>query len=194
MVVFTRQIGLAAVAVVTAGIAQASEGPFGVSMGESPDVLGCKPIESPGFYRCATLPKPHPAFEFYVVKSTAETGICWVKGIGTDINTNPSGSSIRSKVDDLKEQVALSYGKPEHDDWLMSGSIWGNYEDWMMGLLKEERIYAYKWSHPSKNDLILVYLGATASNSSSAYPVVEFSFSNKDKCDELIKKKEAGSF
>ncbi len=163
-------------------------------MGENPDTVGCKPTEIAGVYRCATLPKPHSAFEFYAVKSTPETGICWVKGIGTDIDTNAAGSSIRSKVDELGEQIALTYGKSEHDDWLMPGSIWSDYEDWMMGLLKDERIYAYKWSDPAKNALVLVYLSASASNSTTAYPVVEFSFSNKAKCDELIKKQEAGSF
>lgn len=179
---------------VSANGAFAADGPFGVSMGDDPMKLGCAPLTAAGTYRCNTLPKAHSAFEGYVLKSTEQTGVCWIKAVGLDVNVNSAGSEIRMQVDQLAEQISITYGKAAPLDWLQTGSIWDEYEEWMMALSKGERIYSYEWDARGKKNLTQVYLAAVTSRADQAYAVAEFSFSNKTECDDILKRKEAGAF
>lgn len=178
----------------TSSIAGANDGPFGFSMGATPSVYGCNPLNIAGMYECATAPKPHSSFETYVVQSSAETGICFVKGVGRNVTSNSYGTSIRAETDELAKQISVRYGEPQLFDDLLPGSIWDEPRDWLVSLVKKERRYTYKWESTPEEHVNEIYLAALAIDDDTTYPVAEFYLANYQDCEASTKKGEASSF
>lgn len=172
-------------------------GPFGFEQGALPADYGCVKSKSEGVYTC-DAPKPHPAFETYVVQAEEAVGICWVKGIGLTIATSGSGTSLRSKAEEIAGQIASTYGKyTDTSNTVTIGSIWDKYEDWTMASLKQELIYFFQWKLTGAkqlNNVETIFVSAKASGKNEGYPIVEFAFTNEAKCEAAKKKREAGSF
>lgn len=171
-------------------------GPFGINMGDQPEQFGCKQsTENKLIYTCDEVPTKHPEMDMYVVRSTPKSGICWIKGVTKDIDTNSFGFSLQTAADKLSSQIAKKYDTPEKSDFLQYGSIWKDSNDWMMGLLKKERIYSYTWENPkSDNNVRTIYLSAQALDQSTGYIGVEFRMNNYSACKEAEENAGAGAF
>ena len=163
-------------------------GPFGLEMGMSLVEIGGQPEKvGNGLYMLNTVPKTHSAFKAYVVKVAPEGGLCWVKAIGKDIATSSYGIELQTEFHVMEEKLEAAYGKHEIMDFLMTGSIWDEPNDWMMGLIQKERILAAIWepaegsSLPS--DLKQIALIASPISTGKGYIAIEYSFINKDSCD-----------
>ena len=159
------------------------------------ELKNCTQIQI-GKWRC-DVPRPHSAFDTYIVQGHPSTGVCWVKGMTPSIDTNSFGSQLRSKVDEIAAQLNEVYGKGNDRSFLMSGSIWTESEDWMMSLLKEERYYSREWpaaaGTPLPNHLKTIYLFAKATQSSKGYVGLEYAFENEGECEKAIKAEEKGA-
>lgn len=93
-----------------------------------------------------TAPKPDPDFPLYVVCLSDQTGIAKVGGMLGGIVTSPDGESVRSAFLVLRSALEADYGKPTIMlDFLMRGSTWNRPEDWMTGLMENERMLAAVW-------------------------------------------------
>ena len=171
-------------------------GPFGLEMGESASEQGCTAVEGvPGFHRCATVKKPHSAFESYVVQSSKQHGVCWIKAIGKDISDNGYGTSTKSKAEELAPLITKSYGvSPEKTAFLLSGALWDDADEFLMSLLKKERVHAYKWEGVSKEGIDSIYLGLQAGGSSTGYLVLEYYGADYQECNEAVKASEGDAF
>ena len=67
----------------------AMAGPFGLNMGMSLKEIGGKPKKiANGKYEIVDIPKPHSAFESYIVQVSPKSGLCWIKAISKDIATS----------------------------------------------------------------------------------------------------------
>lgn len=175
-----------------------ANGPFGLAQGMTLAQIGGKPEKiAPGKWRLASVPKPHSAFDEYIVQIGTTSGLCWIKGIGKIMKTSAYGSEVRSQFTDLKERLSANYGKSEDFDRLLPGSIWNEPRDWMMALLKKERVLLSSWSHESgatlNSELKSVGLVASALGTEEAFISVDYAFSNEDKCEAEIKKEEDGA-
>ncbi|NCA71008.1 MAG: hypothetical protein EOM91_13050 [Sphingobacteriia bacterium] len=96
------------------GLSVATAGPFGFEFGENVSIYQCPELPgNPGYYKCIKAPKPHSAFESYVLKASNSHGICWIKAIGRDINDNSFGSSTKAEVNNLASQLEKKYGSSE---------------------------------------------------------------------------------
>lgn len=163
-------------------------GPFGVDMGMKVEELGePESILSTGYYHFATLPKSHPAFEGYVVQATPEQGICWIKAVGLDIPTNEDGSELRAGFEEMRVKLQRVYGKHDMTNHLDPESIWNEPEDFMAGILFDERVYIADWSadygSTLDDNLIKVGLLAEATENTIGYYSVEYYFENHERCD-----------
>ena len=175
-----------------------ANGPFGLSQGMTLAQIGGKPEKgAPGKWKLASVPKPHSAFEAYIVQIGPTSGLCWIKGIGKTMKTSVYGSEVRSQFTDLKERLSANYGKSKNIDRLLPGSIWNDPRDWMMALLKKERLLFSIWDYESgatlNTELKSVGLIASALGTGEAFISVEYSFSNEEKCEAEIKKEEDGA-
>ena len=170
-------------------------GPFGLdfknfSLAES----GCADQKG-SFYTCKSVPKPHPDIELYVIQYVEGVGLCMIKGISRDISDSIYGDNIRRKTDEIYDQLTTKYGKGEKLDFLRPGSIWDEPEDWMMGIIKDERTYAVLWQLSSPvEEVSEIVLAAQATSRDSGYFIVEFYNSNSAQCDSVQSEKAAESF
>jgi len=176
---------------------QAMAGPFGLEKGMTLKQIDNAQQVAPGKYKVASVPKPHSAFGSYIVQIGPQSGLCWIKGIGKDVGTSVYGLELKSAFNQMKEKLEHTYGMPEVIDRLLPGSIWNEPKDWMMALIKKERLLAAIWSEKSKAtlpiDLRSVSLIASAMKTNFGYIAVEYSFINESDCDAEIAKQEDGA-
>jgi len=168
-------------------------GPFGLEMGLTIDQIDSEAtIAAPKLYTTTKVPKPHSAFEQYALKVGPASGLCWIKGIGKDVATSAYGLELKVAFNELKNKLEKAYGKSKVTDILLPGSIWDEQNDFMMALLKKERILMALWEDQSVLPSNLTGIGLIASPMSrdKGYVSVEYSFSNKDACDLEIANQE----
>lgn len=166
-------------------------GPFGLEMGMSLKDIGGAPQKlAPGKYKLTNVPKSHSAFEAYVVQVAPKGGLCWIKAVGKDISTSSYGIELKSAFKDMEQKLEASYGKHKTMDFLMSGSIWHEPNDWMMGLIKKERVLAAIWEKSEgsslPSDIEQIGLIASPISGDKGYISIEYSFTNKESCEAEI--------
>jgi hypothetical protein len=169
----------------------ARTGPFGLQMGMTEAELrtavpGIEPGKEPAMLVARSVPKAHSAFDSYLFTLTKSTGLCKVTGVGVDIEMNSFGSQINSAFKSIEEALVEKYGAvADRYDYLQSGSIWNEPEDWAMALYKEERRLASVWTFsPARTEdgLQAILLKASALSPSKGYVSLFYEFSNFDQC------------
>jgi hypothetical protein len=182
--------GLIALAVSVPGLEQ-GPAPFGVTMG-SPisNYRTCEKAEQVGWYTCNALPRSHASFELYIIQAHPKLGVCFVKGVGKDINRDPRGVRTRAEIEKLAGQIAQSYGPHTRiRDVLSSRSDLKSADEWTLAVEGDERTYSYDWiggGYPHNIDSIHVF--ASATDAQTGYAVAEFYFKNHKLCDEELDK------
>lgn len=169
-------------------VSDVTAGPFGLHKGMSLKEIGGKPEKlGNGIYKVINVPKPHSAFEGYIVKVAPKGGLCWIKAIGKDIATSSYGVELKIAFHGMEEKLEARYGKHKSMDFLMPGSIWKDPNDWMMGLIKKERVLAAFWEAAEGSslptDLKEISLFAKPFGSGKGYIAIEYSFTNIDSCE-----------
>jgi len=163
-------------------------GPFGLEMGMSLKEIGGTPENiAYGKYKLTSVPKPHSAFEFYVIQVAPNSGLCWIKAIGKDIATSSYGLELKSEFSEMEKKLEGTYGKHKIMDFLMPGSIWNEPNEWMMGLIKKERVLMALWDKKEGSalpaNLETVALIASPSSRDKGYISIEYLFANEESCN-----------
>lgn len=176
----------------------AMAGPFGLDMGMTLEDIGGKPEKiGNGKYKLTSVPKPHSAFEAYIVQISPNGGLCWIKSIGKDIPTSAYGIELKSAFNDMKGKLEKTYGKHETTDLLMPGSIWKEPNEFMMAMIKKERLLMAIWDAGNGSTLTdnIKQIGLIASPGSrdKGYISVEYSFSNEKACEAELAAQEDGA-
>lgn len=169
----------------------ATAGPFGLEMGMPLSKIGGQPKHHPnGMYAITTVPKPHSAFESYVVQVAPKAGLCFAKGVGHDIETD-DGAAVRAAFDDMAAKLTTLYGTPQKIDQIQPGATNTGDDAWMQALVAKERTLTWIWDADSganlPADLRMVGLVATAVAPEKGYIVVEYAFVNEPDCEEELK-------
>lgn len=166
-------------------------GPFGLSMGMTIKDIDSKAQKvAPNVYLTKEVPKPHSAFDEYVVKIGPKNGLCWIKAIGADISTSSYGIELKSAFDEMAGKLKKAYGKGEITGMLLPGSIWDAPNEFMMAMIKQERFLMAIWQKEKgsklEDGLSEIGLIASASGRENGYLSLEYSFSNKEACNKEI--------
>jgi len=124
-------------------------GPFGLDMGMTLEqvtaVCETAPVSVGNNLYKVTPPKPHQAFETYIVQISLKYGVFFIKAIGKRLNTSVYGTELKSAFTQLVTSLEKTYGSAKTYDFLRPGSIWDEPNDWMMALRKQERFLAAYW-------------------------------------------------
>ncbi|MEX5716680.1 hypothetical protein IC615_27230 [Serratia ureilytica] len=122
-------------------------GPFGLQMGLTKknveDMTGVTLTAIPNrlnIYTTEVVPKTYYAFETYILLISPKVGLCRIRALSGDINTDSYGVELKSRVKDIAKSLTANYGKGNATDLLLPGSLWKEPGDWMMGLLKKNAI------------------------------------------------------
>lgn len=174
----------------TATLAQEQASPFGLHMGMNKSELDIQKELKTGVFQLKTIPKPHSAFEAYVAKVGPKSGLCWIKALGRNVKTSVYGTELQIELKSLRNSLSGVYGKSELIDMLMPKSIWNESNEWMMGVLKGERLYSVRWSlkdgSTMKPGLAQIYLSAQVLSQNTGFVALEYYFDNHDVCDKEI--------
>ena len=167
------------------------KGPFGLWMGmrssdfEQPlnEIAPCK-------FQAPVVPKPHSAFERYIVQVSPHAGLSWIKAIGKTIETSGYGIELKLAFDSMEQKLAATYGRQEKHDFLMHESIWSEPREWMQSVLSKERILMSQWSKETGASLVdslsSVALVMGVYDTSTGYIAIEYSFENSAKAEAEI--------
>ncbi|MHC7600111.1 hypothetical protein ACYA1N_21815, partial [Klebsiella pneumoniae] len=141
-------------------------------------------------YTANSLPKMNAGFEAYGLLISPTVGLCQIRALGKDIDTDSYGFTIKSRFKDLMESLSSIYGKAKENDFLLAGSIWKDPRDWMMGLYKHERYLSAEWKGtaeaPLKSKLTSVSIEARANSSDKGYIFLQYNFNNYDVCESEV--------
>lgn len=159
------------------------KGPFGLWMGMTLAEIGEQPEEIvPAKYLVEKVPKPHSAFEKYVLQITPKCGLSWIKAIGHTIQTSAYGIELKTAFESMEKKLFATYGKGKRTDVLLPNSIWTDPRDWMQSFLSKERYLITEWSseHGSTiaDSLSSVWMGVYVYDTNSGYIAIEYSFEN----------------
>jgi hypothetical protein len=132
-------------------------------------------------YQVSGLPDPDClAFEYYLLTITPEQGLCKVTASGNTVDTNAFGSQLKDEATRFEKILTESYGPPSRRaNHLRPGSIWDAPGDWMMSLVKLERMYALLWQQDDGNTIAVFARGLS---SDSGFVTLTYQFPNFTAC------------
>lgn len=164
--------------------------PFGIEKGMSLADVGEGVEIKPGIYQLKSVPKPHSSFESYIVRTSPECGIYWIKAIGKSVNTSVYGSDLKNTFLAFDKKLTTAYGERENIDRLLPNSIWDEANDWMRALQKKERVLMSHWSNENGSTLPKgmqqIFLDTKALSTDEGYIVLEYYFDGFNSCEEEI--------
>jgi hypothetical protein len=149
---------------------------------------------APGKYKLTSVPKPHSAFEAYILQVCPNVGLSWIMAIGKDVSTSSYGIELRSTFNSMREKLEKVYGIGKTTDVLLPGSIWDEPDDFMMALIKKERFLMTRWEKGkgANPDSTVTTIGLVAhpGGTNKGYITLEYYFSSSDACDKEIASEE----
>jgi len=138
-----------------------------------------------------TVPEPNSEFEAYLAFATPKTGVCKVVGVGKNHSNDSYGTETTSAFSRFKEALVAKYGNSQDFDFLRSGALWKEPQEWVWSVYKNERIIASFWTRA--NGAVLpqsvesISLEAKSVNpSSGAYLALNYEFTNFADCKKLM--------
>lgn len=174
----------------------ASAQAFGVKMGDSVARYGGRlagDAKSPNYFRI-TVPVPNRAFESYTAYSTPETGICKVTGLGVTHQNDPYGSKTKQSFSGLQKGLRARYGASSDIDYLKSGAMWNEPNEWVWSIDKEERMLVSYWLPSAGSSLppgvTGIKLETNALSPTEPYIVLSYEFANFARCLELMQRQD----
>lgn len=185
------------VAILIASTQSFAAGPFGVDIGSDISLYSdCAPSDTTDLYMCSSLPNVHSAFEAYAIRHNPLFGVCWIKGIGKDIDDNGYGTATQSALDSMASQLSGNYGKhTEKDDLVFPDALWDGDGEWLMAIAQNERFYDYSWNvddgYMPVNRISSVYAAASSLGRDTGYIIVEFYGDNYEDCSNAADAAEA---
>ncbi|MDR2658707.1 MAG: hypothetical protein LBC27_01790 [Spirochaetaceae bacterium] len=177
-------------------------GPFGLDMGMSLNQIKQKTEKTPelikdDIYR-VDPPNKNNLFASYLVKVDTRHGLYYINAITSDINTTGYGFEVKNTFDSLVASIEKSYGKYKKYDFLQSKSIWNEPNDFMMGLVKNERHLAAFWEQEEgsalPNNISSIAVIAHGLSSSKGYIVLQYSSPNEETINAEKKAKQDSVF
>ena len=165
-------------------------GPFGLQMGQSlADLRKHSEVtagERQHIYSMKKAPVSHPDFPELDLIVTPSHGLCKIAAWTGNIKTSAYGTELQTVFTRVQGALSAKYGKAEKTyDFLRVGSIWKEPQDWMMGLLKKERIIGTFWISESEvlpDNLKLIHLDVKALSTDTGEIGLIYEFTNANEC------------
>jgi hypothetical protein len=160
-------------------------GAFGLKMGQPVSSLKIVKKLKENQY-IVNVPLPNSEFTSYLAIASNNHGLCKVLGIGKDHENDRYGSETRSVFSNFKSILYQKYGKSNDFDFIRSGALWKDSNEWVMSLRQNERTLTSFWSRSEgsvlPNSIEGISLAANATSSDSSYITLGYEFTNFEKC------------
>ncbi|SPF77753.1 hypothetical protein [Pseudoprimorskyibacter insulae] len=122
-----------------------ADGAFGFEFGDELPFNAERMTNIHGGYQVYAI---NPYFEFkgYAVRSSKLTGICQIFGFGRTYENDEWGIRVREAYEDLIVAMIPKYGIPQRDEFLRSGALYDDPEDFSRAIAKNQRAHQASWT------------------------------------------------
>jgi hypothetical protein len=159
---------------------QKSSAPFGFTPGmskaETIKLIGDSHVkleDKEGAVLLDTAPLANSTFEDYALLFSAQAGLAKVAAFAT-VKSNQSGEQVRETFNRIESSLVNKYGKPDkHFDFVHSGALFHEDNEFMYSLLKGERSLTSYWK---PRDSTTIMLNVDGHSSSEARIQVTYEF------------------
>ena len=169
-------------------------GPFGLAMGMSKAAIEAAigsdldTVEDPSnLYRTTAVPRPLERVDFYGLLILPNAGLCQIRVAGITINSSSHGVELRNEYQRMRDALEGVYGTYREANFLRSGSIWDEPEDWMMAVRRGERVLQAAWDGEEgstmQNNVKQVLLTVSAASTSRGWIRLQYEFDNDEECE-----------
>ena len=131
-------------------------GPFGYEMGQA--ISGEPDGQTDSGFLYQFSPKEFTGWAWVVAEYTHQTGVYAVTALKLVEDGDDYGLAHRAAADSLVEILTKKYGAFEKADFLRTGSIWDEPNEWLMGISENERLYAYEKEGAIEGNLERIYV------------------------------------
>lgn len=149
-------------------------------------------------YAMSVVPLPNRDFISFRVVVAPDSGLCKIVAVSAQISTSCFGTELKSKYCNLRDVLESKYGQYYEIDELMRGSIWYEAEDFMMAILKKERMLKCVWHSDSgsvlTNNIQSISLDGNAVSTDTGCLILIYEFDNFGYVKSQIDKKQERSF
>lgn len=172
-----------------------ASGPFGLRMGmtaaevrELPGVSQRDPDYRPLVFEVEQVPKPHDAFEGYLLIVSEKVGLCKIVGLGETIGVKPEGKELQTAFREMEEAIGKKYGRHLTRDDLDPSSRLRGRDQWMAALHGKDRRLTAFWDEEErselKDDIMAIVLDARTLSEKEGFLRLGYSFKNWTRCEE----------
>jgi hypothetical protein len=142
-----------------------------------------------------TAPKPHSAFEKYILTFSPKEGLLKIQAIGKDIDSDSSGTEVKTAYNDIVDGLNKKYGPPTQQFDNLTGQLFNEPNQWMMSILDKDRSVASFWNlSPPLNNVKDIMSDVNVSHTNKGYIVVRFEFTGWNKFVDSLKAAENNNF
>jgi hypothetical protein len=175
----------------------ATAGPFGTKQGMTVQQLRAAGsdlrLRRDDVYVARRLPRNLDGIDFYEMWIDPALGLCKLRAVGKTIESNDFGDQTKRAFTRFEELLEEVYGPKKKFDFLQSGSIWDDDNDWSMALSKEERTLSAYWDESEgsrmKDSITGIQLAANGLNARQSYIDITYEFAITPKCMERTQSK-----
>ena len=134
-------------------VAIAQQGPFGFERGMTreqivkivgKDAVMHDPKDAAYLLVLTTAPKPHSAFEKYILFISPAAGLLKVNAVGKTIECNAYGTDLKTSFNDVVSGVSKKYREPKILD-AHTTELFKEPDQWMMALYDKDRVLEAFW-------------------------------------------------
>jgi hypothetical protein len=130
-----------------------------------------------GTWILTTAPRPHSAFEEYILGFSLLDKLVKIIAVGKNIKTSGYGEDLQQAFQEMFDQLKTIYGAPGNQfDFVRADSAWTQPHNWMKALTEGERYLTAYWTNKLPNGLETIGLEAKALSPSTGYISLGYEF------------------
>jgi hypothetical protein len=168
----------------------ASAQQFGLKMGQTVSQIktsGIKLTKENGSTWSATyLPYGNKMFDDYRMLVMPRSGLCRINAYISQVPDTKYGDRTKDKYESIKDSLDEKYGPGKEFNYLRSGAIWKDSDEWMWSMYKGERVLTSYWDATDnklgKRNLKSIQLKVVGLTADVTMISVGYEFSNIDSC------------
>jgi hypothetical protein len=167
--------------------AASRNGPFGIDFGQKISELDkADPSGRPddGVFLLNTVPRPASEIVTYGVEAYDQTGVCEIRAASKTFDSDSTGVSVKSAIDDMAGILKSKYGDTKKFDYCEE-----NYcRFFQMGMKNGSSGYGYEWSKKFGSkmppEISSVILAARPGEYNDTYYTLIYTSSKRSECDK----------
>jgi hypothetical protein len=181
-----------------------AQGPFGFEKGMTREqivqIVGKVAVvhdanDAPYLLVLNTAPKPHSAFDQYILVISPKAGLLKVSAVGKTIECDSYGTDLKNAFEGVVSGISKKYGLPKDTLDGSTTDLFHEPKDWMIGLRHKDRVLEDFWKFEQPiNNIRIILVEAQALTTEKGYVRVAAEFTGFSEFVDEMKAKQDENF